>query len=53
MIGQNRQASFQQDKADRDYADVNRLLVENTDLTRTIKKLTEELHRRIIDDPHQ
>jgi uncharacterized membrane protein len=53
MIGQNRQASFQQEKADRDYADVNRLLVENTDLTRTIKKLTEELHRRIIDDPHQ
>ena len=51
MIGQNRQASFQQDKADRDYADVSRLLVENTDLTRTIHKLTEELHHRIIDDP--
>ena len=51
MIGQNRQAAFQQEKADSDYAEVNRLLVENTDLTRTIKQLTEELHRRIIDDP--
>ena len=51
MIGQNRQASFQQDKADRDYADVSRLLVENTDLTRTIHKLTQDLHQRIIDNP--
>ena len=30
MIGQNRQGAFQQAKADRDYADVNRLLSENT-----------------------
>jgi uncharacterized membrane protein len=51
MIGQNRQGAFQQAKADRDYADVNRLLVENTNLTREIHKLTEELHQRIIDDP--
>src|SRR5690348_15697523 len=34
MIGQNRQAAFQQAKADRDYGDVNRLLVENTNITR-------------------
>ena len=53
MIGQNRQAAFQQAKADRDYGDVNRLLVENTELTRTIHKLTEELHHRIVDDPPQ
>src|SRR5215468_10095207 len=30
MIGQNRQASFQQAKADQDYADVTTLLRENT-----------------------
>jgi uncharacterized membrane protein len=48
MIGQNRQASFQQQKADHDYGDVNTLLVENTELTRVIHELTEELHRRVI-----
>ena len=36
MIGQNRQAAFQQEKADHDFNDVNTLLVENTALTRTI-----------------
>src|SRR6201994_4850240 len=35
MIGQNRQAAFQQAKADQDYGDVNKLLVENTDMTRS------------------
>jgi uncharacterized membrane protein len=50
MIAQNRQAAFQQAKADHDYGDVNRLLVENTDLTRTIHRLTEELHRKALDD---
>src|SRR5215468_3791904 len=45
MIGQNRQAAFQQMKSDHDYADVSRLLVENTDLTRAIDQMTEELHR--------
>jgi hypothetical protein len=34
MIGQNRQAAFQQAKSDRDYRDLSELLVENTDLTR-------------------
>ena len=51
MIGQNRQASFQQAKADEDYADVNKLLVENTDLTRAIHQLSEEMHARLIDIP--
>jgi uncharacterized membrane protein len=50
MIGQNRQGAFQQAKADRDYSDVSRLLVENTDLTRTIHRLTEELHRHVLGD---
>ena len=48
MIGQNRQAAFQQSKSDRDYQDVNTLLVENTNLTRTINQMTEELHHHVI-----
>ena len=48
MIGQNRQAAFQQAKADQDYGDVNRLLTENTDLTRAIHQLTQELHERVF-----
>src|SRR5438067_2858220 len=44
MIGQNRQAAFQQVKADADYRSVDTLLVENTDLTRAIHQLTQELH---------
>ena len=51
MIGQNRQASFQQSKADQDYGDVNKLLVENTELTRTIDKLTRDVHQRLFDNP--
>src|SRR6476619_7294545 len=48
MIGQNRQAAFQQAKSDRDYGDVNRLLVENTNLTRSIDQMTEELHHHLL-----
>jgi uncharacterized membrane protein len=50
MIGQNRQASFQQAKADTDYADVTKLLEENTRLTRLIHQLTEDVHTRLIPD---
>jgi uncharacterized membrane protein len=50
MIGQNRQASFQQLKSDHDYKDVQQLLVENTDLTRTINRLTAELHQHVLGD---
>jgi uncharacterized membrane protein len=50
MIAQNRQAAFQQLKSDQDYKDVNTLLVENTNLTRTIHELTEELHRHVLGD---
>ena len=48
MIGQNRQGAFQQAKADHDYLDVNKLLVENTDLTRTVHELTVELHHHLL-----
>ena len=48
MIGQNRQAAFQQAKADQDYQDVNRLLVENTNLTRSVHELTKQVHDRVV-----
>ena len=48
MIGQNRQAGFQQAKADHDYMEEEALLGENTDLTRTIHQLTEEVHRHLL-----
>ncbi len=49
MIGQNRQAAFQQAKADHDYGDVNKLLVENTELTRSINQMTGEVHQRLFE----
>jgi uncharacterized membrane protein len=51
MIGQNRQAAFQQAKADHDFVEQELELKTNTDLTRAIHVLTTELHRRLLDDP--
>jgi uncharacterized membrane protein len=51
MIGQNRQASFQQAKADSDYTTVDQLLEENTRLTRGIDQLTREVHRAVTEAP--
>jgi uncharacterized membrane protein len=48
MIGQNRQAAFQQVKADHDFETQELELKTNTELTREIHVLTEELHRRIV-----
>lgn len=48
MIGQNRQAAFQQAKADHDYQDQESLLKENTELTRLIHALSEEIHARVL-----
>jgi uncharacterized membrane protein len=50
MIGQNRQAAFQQAKADHDFNEQELELKTNTELTRTIHTLTAELHRRLIED---
>lgn len=50
MIGQNRQAVFQQAKADHDYTAQEQLLEENTDLTRAVHELTRQIHDRIIAD---
>ncbi|HUE34193.1 MAG TPA: DUF1003 domain-containing protein [Mycobacterium sp.] len=48
MIGQNRQAAFQQSRADHDFETQELELKTNTELTRQIHVLTEELHRRFI-----
>ena len=48
MIGQNRQASFQQAKADHDYNAQELELKTNTELTREIDRLTIELHKRVM-----
>jgi uncharacterized membrane protein len=49
MIGQNRQAAFQQAKADHDFGAQELELKTNTELTREIHTLTSELHRRLIN----
>ncbi len=51
MIGQNRQAAFQQAKADSDYTTVDQLLEENTRLTRLTHQLTSEVHEALTQ-PH-
>ena len=53
MIGQNRQAAFQQAKADHDFNEQELELKTNTELTREIHVLTVELHRRLLEHPDQ
>jgi uncharacterized membrane protein len=48
LIGQNRQAAFQQAKADHDFVESELELKTNTELTRQIHALTTELHRRVV-----
>ncbi len=48
MIGQNRQASFQQAKADHDFVAQEQELQSNTELTRAIHTLTTEIHRQVV-----
>src|SRR5437868_3862886 len=50
MIGQNRQAEFQRAKADHDYSTEAQELRLNTELTRQIHALTNEIHQRVIGD---
>jgi uncharacterized membrane protein len=49
MIGQNRQAEFQQAKADHDFQEEELELKTNTELTRAIHTMTTELHRRLVE----
>jgi uncharacterized membrane protein len=51
MIGQNRQADFQQVKADHDFLQQELELKTNTELTRAIHTMTTELLRRAHTDP--
>ena len=44
MIGQNRQAVFQQAKANHDFVEEDQELKENTKLTREIADLTKQIH---------
>jgi uncharacterized membrane protein len=48
MIGQNRQAAFQQAKADHDFVEEEQELRLNTELTREIRTLTREVHERVV-----
>jgi uncharacterized membrane protein len=45
MIGQNRQASFQQAKADHDFVEQEQELHTNTELTRQVHELTQQIHQ--------
>jgi hypothetical protein len=49
MIGQNRHTEFQH--ADHDFTPQELELKTNTELTREIRRLTTELHRRLINHP--
>ncbi|HEX4058189.1 MAG TPA: DUF1003 domain-containing protein [Galbitalea sp.] len=51
MIGQNRQASFAQAKADHDFVSQEQELATNTELTKQIHQLTTELHARLMSSP--
>jgi uncharacterized membrane protein len=50
MIGQNRQAAFAQAKADHDFVEQEQELHVNTELTRAIHTLTQEMHDRVLGD---
>jgi uncharacterized membrane protein len=47
MIGQNRQAAFQQAKANHDFTTSEQELHANTELTQAIHTMTEQLHSQI------
>ena len=49
MIGQNRQAAFQQAKADHDFVAQELELKTNTDIVKSVHALTVEIHRRVVD----
>jgi uncharacterized membrane protein len=51
MIGQNRQAAFQQQKADHDFVAQEQELKTNTDLTRAVHQMTREIHAIVGAQP--
>ena len=50
MIGQNRQAAYQQAKAEHDFNTSEQELHSNTDLTKAIHELTQQIHAKVVDD---
>jgi uncharacterized membrane protein len=50
MIGQNRQASFQQAKADHDFVEQEQELKLNTQLTKQIHELSQQMHDRLFTE---
>jgi uncharacterized membrane protein len=48
MIGQNRQAEFTQHKADHDYMEEEAELHLNTNLTKAIHTLAQEIHTQVV-----
>jgi uncharacterized membrane protein len=51
MIGQNRQSSFQQAKADHDFVEQELELKHNTEVTTAIRDLTSEIHAAVCPKP--
>ena len=51
MIGQNRQATFQQAKADHDFLEQEQELKLNTELTRAVHVMATEIHQRVVTGP--
>ncbi len=51
MIGQNRQATFQQAKADHDFVAQELELQANTELTQAIHALTLAIHQHVVGGP--
>jgi uncharacterized membrane protein len=51
MIGQNRQSDFAQRKADHDFTEQEQELKLNTELTRAIHTLAEQIHAKVVAEP--
>ncbi len=51
MIGQNRQADFAQRKADHDFMEQEQELKLNTELTRSIHTLAQQIHEKVLGRP--
>jgi uncharacterized membrane protein len=51
MIGQNRQAAFQQEKADHDFIAQETELKTNTELTRAVHQMTQDIHAIVTARP--
>ena len=51
MIGQNRQAAFQQEKADHDFVAQETELKTNTELTRAVHQMTQDIHAIVTARP--